>query len=160
MLYAPVATLYGRLLFGDDHVYSVWSVLHRLQRFHHQMVRIRGTVQSALETYCLRDFCGSRLRTRSYTWPSAIWLAGPALAESTIDFQPDMESIQRLSDVLHEKARDFSAEVVATIEGRLEAHALRTGIGGNGQVIGMGYGHLGGFPAQIIIKSVISIEGT
>jgi hypothetical protein len=158
MLYGSAAPLCGNSLFADDRVYSVCSLLHKLKRFHNQMVRIRGTVQSGLETFCLRDSCDFRLKTVANTWPSAIWLAGPAMAESAIDFQSDMKSIQRLHDLLHEKTRDFSAEVVATIEGKLEAHPLRTGIGGNGQAIGMGYGHLGGFPAQLIIKSASSMS--
>lgn len=158
MLYASAASLCGKPLFADDRVYSVCSVLRKLRKVHNQVVRVRGTVESGLETYCLRDSCSSRLRTGSYTWPSAIWLAGQALAESPIEFQPDTKSIQRLHDLLHERNHDFSAQVAATIEGKLEARPLRTGVGGNGQAIGMGYGHLGGFPAQLIIKSVIVDE--
>ena len=142
-------------LLSDDHVYSVCSVLKNLKKLDHRLVRIHGTVHSGLEDYSLRDSCDFRLKTGAFTWPPAIWLTGPAMAESPIDFQPDMKSIQRLSDLLKAKTRDFSAEVAATVEGRLEAHPLRTGVGGNGQVIGMGYGHLGGFPAQLVIKSVV-----
>jgi len=138
MLRAGATALCGGPLFGDDRVYSVCSVLHKLRKFHNQMVRIRGTVQSGLETFCLRDSCDFRLKTAAYNWPSAIWLAGPAMAESAIDFQPDMKSIQRLHDLLHEKTRDFSAEVVATIEGKLEAHPRRTGLAAMGRLLGWG----------------------
>lgn len=59
---------------------------------------IRGTVHSDLENYCLRDSCNFKLKTGAYVWPCAIWLVGPAMVESPLDFEPDMKSILQLQD--------------------------------------------------------------
>ena len=79
-------------LLSDDHVYSVCSVLKNLKKLDRRLVRIHGTVHSGLEDYSLRDSCDFYLKTGAFTWPPAIWLTGPAMAESPIDFQPDMKS--------------------------------------------------------------------
>jgi hypothetical protein len=49
-------------------------------------------------------------------------------------------------------------EVWVTVMGRLRAKEHRSPVGPCDRVVNSGYGHLGSFPAQLVIQSVAAIE--
>lgn len=124
-------------------------------------VGYRGRVVAVVGVYWygLRDVCSSRFITASHTWPSAIELAhsGSNIPNDiAVPFQTDEKSWDHLQSVVLQEARAARKEEIwVTAVGIVQAPASY--IDKAGQVVG-GYGHLGVFPAQLVIESISQIR--
>lgn len=107
--------------------------------------------------YGLRETCPEPFVTGGHVWPSALDMVHsdfpPGLGEAA-PFKTDTESWDRLELFVRQEAMNGRREEIwATAVGMIRAPKsyIRT----DGQIVG-GYGHLGGYAAQLVVKSVLN----
>jgi hypothetical protein len=108
--------------------------------------------------YGLRESCPKPLVTRNHTWPTAIDMVQsdiPGAPGEEAPFTTDTKSWDHLQlFVLQEARAGRREEIWVTVVGMLRAP--ESYVRKNGQAFG-GYGHLGGYPAQLVVKAVLDI---
>jgi hypothetical protein len=129
------------------------DLLKNLQFYRGKIVAVRG-----IYWYGLRQTCPEPFVTSGHTWPSALNLADSdfmAKYGDPVPFETDRESWDRLDELtIREGKAGRREEIWVTIVGKLqtpEAYTRR-----DGQVVG-GYGHLGVFPAELVVERVSEI---
>ncbi len=112
--------------------------------------------------YGLRQTCPQTCATGP--WPSFVDLIGAdsaRLDELPVTFTTNMQSWDALNKVHRAVERDAKqgkrVEIWVTVLGQLRANP-RSPIGPCDEVANRGYGHLGAFPAQLVVKSFSNIE--
>ncbi len=132
---------------------SVCELLENVTRYRSKMVSIRGVYW-----YGLRQSCPEPFVTDGHRWPSAVNLVdsgSPLLEPGVASFATDRQSWDQLDEVVLREARAGHREGIwVTVTGMIQAPAsyLRE----DGQVVG-GYGHLGVFPAELVVERVSDI---
>jgi len=130
---------------------TVCDVLKEPSRYRGRLVTVTGIFWAGLRQSCPEPFV-----TREHTWPSALNLAHsqlPASAEDAVSFKTDEKSWDDLLELVRRegKARRHE-EIWVTITGQIRAPAGY--IRKDGQIVG-GYGHLGVFPAELVVKRIL-----
>jgi hypothetical protein len=101
----------------------------------------------------VRQACPEPFVIRDRAWPSALNLVGSDLAvklRQPIPFKTDLQSWDTLNKlVIREAKANHREEIWVTISGKLNAIHIRA----DGQVTG-GYGHLGIFPAEMVLERI------
>jgi hypothetical protein len=132
---------------------TVCEVLKDPPRYRGKLVRVTGVYWNGL-----RESCREPLVTGNHTWPSALNLADtdfPASANETVSFRTDQKSWKDLEEiVLREAKAGQHEEICVTLVGVLRAP--QSYIRENGQIVG-GYGHLGVFPAELVVERVSGV---
>lgn len=144
---------------------SVCQVLSQTSLHRGKIVRVEGVMLGGYHGSALFDRTVAEcpiLKKRGTRWPAGISLVWPT--QRTLDdgprtFQPDNESIDRNLAGTRQQMRDREDLLLsATFVGELRA---RRGIriswtpDDGGWFGGDGYGHLGQYPAQLVIQTVI-----
>jgi len=157
---------------------SVCELFKDLRSYAGKMVSVRGLLYSGRETFALGGPCESRFTTRyspatpafpsvaqrqlEYVWPAAVDLADAAMVtrgEEPVDFQTDDEMVnQAYARNNSEQARLGGAEktrVWVTVVGKLRVRDHYDVVQiADGTWLGIGYGHLGMYPGQLVIKTM------
>jgi hypothetical protein len=122
----------------------------------------RGTtvIVTGIVWFGLRDNCPKALITGGHHWPSAINLADSDYARhgdrKGVTFETDRKSWDLLDGTLRAVAgKARRAEVWITVSGEFEAPVSY--IRKDGKVVG-GYGHLGVYPAELIVRRILDIS--
>ena len=123
-----------------------------------QVIAVRGI------DYCgLRQTCPETCATGP--WPSFVDLASTDMTvrgEPPFGFETPDTALAALDKAEREAEREARqgrrVEVWVTIVGRLRASEHRSPVGPCDRVVNSGYGHLGGYPAQLVIRSVNDIK--
>ena len=143
---------------------TVCSVLADAPRYNGEMVRIRARVVSTGEgTWLVGSGCDGAMTVSGYAWPSIIWLAYPdsRVLKHPVAFDFDWKSQARTTEK-YEKSRTHWAEesVEWTYSGMFETRSdWWNYVGPDGKLNKYsGFGHLGGAPAQLIIRSLDDVE--
>lgn len=122
----------------------------------------RGTTVTVtgIVWFGLRDNCPRSMITGGHHWPSAINLVDSDYARhenrAGLTFETDRKSWDLLDSALRAAAgKEQRVEVWITVSGEFEAPVsyLRK----NGKVVG-GYGHLGIYPAELIVRRILDIS--
>jgi hypothetical protein len=133
---------------------SVCELLQNPGSYTGKRIAVRG-----IYWHGLREACPTKFVTAGHTWPSAIDLTDSRQVANTKDavpFNTDQQSWDKLDElVLREAKAAHREEIWATVVGTLRAPASY--IRDNGEVTG-GYGHLGVFPAQLIVERVEEVS--
>jgi hypothetical protein len=139
---------------GNPQVIDVCEALSNFQSYRGRMVTIRGVYFNGLQGKCERAFI-----TGIRTWPSAIEIVVSSFVSGTADavpFETDLETwfaVEAL--VLREAKAGRREEIWASITGMYQAPSsyLRP----DGLLFG-GYGHLGMYPAQLVVQRVSDVQ--
>lgn len=126
--------------------FTVCELSKNYGAYRDQMITVRGVYY-----YGLREACPSRCGTGP--WPSFIYLSG----SENSDWAP-LEKIEKTVELEAKKGKRF--EIRVTVHGRLNTSATLSP-GGPCDRIGShysGYGHLGMFPAELVVSSFSDIE--
>lgn len=132
---------------------SVCELFLNLTSYRHKLVAVRG-----IYWYGLRGPCQESFVTANHRWPKALNLTATQDSNATglaLPFQTDHASWDELDRAIRRQAAaGRRAEIWVTVVGFVEApeRYVRT----DGQVVG-GFGHLGVFPAQLIVKHVADV---
>jgi hypothetical protein len=131
---------------------DVCTVLRTPNVYRGRMIAVRGIYWQGLREGCPEIRLGGR------SWPAALNLVeavgkqGPTSALFETD-RPSWDTLDRLA--IREAKAGRQEEIWATVLGELRAPA--TYIRDDGTTVG-GYGHLGAFPAELIVKQVLATE--
>jgi hypothetical protein len=131
---------------------SVCEVLQDLKTYRGQIIQIRGRWTGD----SLEGDCPTSLKTGDYEWPSAVVLTQPnssiVESEEPAKWKADMPAYRRALRELERRSQD---SVVATFVGRLDARDRLEVLTNNvPQPVPVGYGHLGTYPARLVIITV------
>jgi hypothetical protein len=134
---------------------SVCDLIRSLELYQDKMVTVRGVYYFGLR----EESCQSTFVSDGRSWPSALDLVDssfPADGDSAVSFATDDESWNKLDEIVIREARQRQylqiwVTVVAQVRG--PQRRLRTG---QSRSIG-GYGHLGMYPAQLVVKRIDNI---
>lgn len=131
----------------SSRVFSVCEVLWNIDKLEGKVIRVRGVYFGAIRDQCptaIREWGGA-------VWPAALNIADSDLAASLkrpVEFETDRNSWAALETFWMKEARKNAREEIwATFEGAVQSadpESRRLG----------GFGHLGAFPAQLVVKSV------
>ena len=133
---------------------TVCHVLQNLNSYSDQVIRIRGEWRAM----SLWGECPNQLQTDGYKWPNAIYLVCKEMLNKTDKPVDWAFGINDFNQLLLQTLR-FKLPVYATFEGRLDARAKLLQNPKNGPRGPAGYGHLGYYPAQIVVRRVVDITG-
>jgi hypothetical protein len=129
---------------------TVCELLKNVAVYRGKIVNVRGIYWNGLRQSCLEPFV-----TGSHAWPSALDMIGsrfPVPETEPAAFRTDQKSWDELDAfVLREAKAGHREEIWVSIIGLVRAP--KSYIREDGQVVG-GYGHLGGFPAQLVVQRV------
>ena len=138
----------------------VCEVLENLPRYRGKTITVRGMLYQSREITALGDTpCKHPMRTGDHQWPPALDLEYSSYTprgEAAVTFQTDLENVETTSAevrALREKAP--GRDVWVTVTGHLRARGkYNVSLGGDGKWHGQGYGHLGIYPAQLVIRKM------
>jgi hypothetical protein len=137
---------------------NVCDLLKHVDRYRDKEVHVRGELREGPEEFALYgDDCKSGLVTNGHAWPIAVWLTAPdGVPAGRVDFKLDEEAVEGLKTRLQsERAAGKHGKVLVTVIGKFEARKkLFGGPNPRGDWIGNGFGHLNGYPGQIVIRTV------
>lgn len=133
---------------------TVCQILQNLRLYDGNLIQVRGEWHGSY----IEDKCQMPLQTEDHKWPDEITVEGPFNLhgnDETVNwsFTPD-DYIASFSELLR-----FKGPVYATIVGRLDARAQLIHYP-NGSTNPGGYGHLGYYPARIVVKQIKDIVGS
>ena len=135
----PTATL--------SRVFSVCEVLRNADLYGGQVIRVRGIYFDALRGECPNAV----MESGGSVWPSALNIVDSSLAASLrmpVVFETDRRSWEAVQAFwMKEAQKRIREEIWVTFEGQLQ-----TADPGSKKL--GGFGHLGVFPAQIVVKRV------
>lgn len=142
---------------------TVCELLKNLASYRGKMVAVRG-----IYYYGLREpKCADELTTGGHRWPAAINLIGspsPApkpgaldfTGEEAVEFATDWTSWEKWGAVLLEQSRaGLRGEIWITVHGKVRARDRYVRPDGT---VSPGYGHLGAFPAEIVVKRILDVQ--
>jgi hypothetical protein len=134
---------------------TVCQVLKDLDAYSGKIIQVRGIWRGAF----LEEECPKALQTEGYTWINRILLfntGNSANREKPVDWVfGHMESWPAFKELLR-----YKGNVYATITGRLDARAKLSPSPNGGPPVPFGYGHLGVYPARIVMKAIENIVGS
>lgn len=131
---------------------TVCDLLGNLPAYNGRVVKVRGIYWNGI-----RQTCTKPLTTSGHTWPSAVNLveSSEPTNEARI-ITTDHESWDKLDTIALRTAQAHrKAEIWVTVMGRVRAPT--SFVRKDGRVVG-GYGHLGVFPAELVVAHVSEIE--
>jgi len=146
---------------------TVCQALSAPLKYDGQIVTIRGRSSGTDEGYWVSgDDCPGVITTDGFVWPSAISLAMPTLPLPlrlhSVDFTYDWDARHRL-DTKYKRLRRRvpRACLVFTYTGLFETRTdwpTHKMVYANGTFNYAGFGHLGGAPAQLLLRSEDDVE--
>ena len=134
---------------------TVCDVLKDLQEYRGKIVQIRGRWNGPI----LEGRACAPLKTGDYEWPSGVAIQFPSSRtlerEEPVAWALDQEAYNQIERE-RLQALEHTTEILATFIGRLDAReeGLQILRRPDGDVITNGYGHLGVYPAQLVIATV------
>jgi hypothetical protein len=145
---------------GSDRAYTVCEVMDRLEDFSCRPIRLKAKLESGTDTWLVDESCTKALHVGGITFGPTIVMRWPdsLLVGCRIDFSTDERAYKTVYKAINSReGRNGKIELVidGVVETRRPAHAL---VARNGAPIG--FGHLGGAPAQIIVERVIELKVT
>lgn len=133
---------------------TVCELLKNVLSYRDKLIAVRG-----IYWYGLRQSCSEQFVTGTHVWPTALnfWYSDDA-AKNRLDTSSEVNLKgwgELEATVKREAKAGHREEIWVTLIGMLRAPEsyIRT----DGQIVG-GYGHLGGFPAEVVVESVSDIE--
>jgi hypothetical protein len=128
-------------------VMSVWDLSKDFTAYRDKVVTIRGVYYYGLRQDCPQNCADG-------PWPSFVNLEGGAAANWNA-----LSKVQQTVEV-EAKKTGKRFEIWVTVMGRVQTRARRSPLGPcDRKSWGMyGYGHLGAFPAQIVVESIRDID--
>lgn len=142
---------------AQPRVMTVCELSNDFGAYRDKMIAVRG-----IYYYGLRQTC---LQTCSIgPWPSSLDLAGIGSREKSPAFVTDdanwnaLDNVQKTVEAEAKKGKRL--EIWVTAVGRLNTHARRTPLGPCDRIGSRlsGYGHLGAYPAQLVVKYFTDLE--
>jgi hypothetical protein len=139
-------------------VLSVCDLSRDFTAYRGKLVAVRGVFYYGLRQKCPQTCANG-------PWPSALDLIGPGYTppgETPVAFATDELSWAALSKVQRDVERDAIEgkrfEIWVTVLGQIRARDHRSPVGPCDVMASGGYGHLGSFPAQLVVKNFSNIE--
>lgn len=139
----------------NTHAISVCELLKNIQQYRNTIVDVTGIYWNGLRQSCPEPFV-----TGGHAWPSAVDLVEAGYVSmgggQTPSFETDRKSWDALQLLVLREARARRREEVwVRIRGEVRAPARYVRDGG--EIFG-GYGHLGGFPAELVVERVLDVN--
>lgn len=137
---------------------SVCDLSRDFAAYRGKMVAVRGVYYYGLRQNCPQTCANG-------PWPSFLDLIGNGYTppgEPAVEFTADEPSWAALDKVQQAVERDAKqgkrVEIWVTVLGQVRASPHRSPGGPCDRVVNGGYGHLGAFPAQLVVKRITNIE--
>ena len=131
---------------------TVCEVLEDLQKYRGKIIQVRGRWNGPI----LEGRACAPLKTGEYVWPSGVAIELPSRArEEPATWTLDQEAYNQAYRK-YLQAIEHTTEILVTFIGRLDAReeGLEIFRHPDGDVITNGYGHVGAYPAQLVIATV------
>jgi len=137
---------------------TVCEILKDLKSYNGKTVAVIGRLVSTEEGRWLgQDACSAQLKTGDFVWSNFVWLEYDALASSALEkgMALNLEvTSEKLNAIKRTTKIRGEYDSWAVVYGRLETHEpLETVLARDGKTVyGVGFGHLGGAPAQVVYR--------
>jgi hypothetical protein len=168
---ATVVSLLAVVSFGQavEHkppLLSVCELIEHRNEYNGELVAVRATLEGTSEGMWLtaaKD-CKYRLVTKGFTWPNAISLEYPNNNSDNpldhADFDVDWKAVYTLGAVVPQGFNRETDEVVKTYVGLFQTYGdLENRVSSeNSHAFKDGFGHLGGLPGRILVKTVRDVR--
>lgn len=128
-------------------VITVCELSRDFAAYRDQVVAVRGVYFSGLRQQCPQT-CATG------PWPSFVDLVGSDAAGDAI--WVELANAERTAE--QEAKRGRRVEVWVTVRGRLKASERRSPLGPCDRVVNSGFGHLGAFPAEIVVDAFNDVQ--
>jgi hypothetical protein len=160
-------TIISSRLIAEGKPLSVCELLGDLGRYRERVVRVRAVVAGGgRHGSYLRDIGPEAVCLGLQKWPPAIDLVSTrqeSQIEGPLGFTPDEEGIRAIWRSIQEVApsaehRKVEAIFIGKIESRKGIEIHKFDENGEPGWMGNGYGHLGQFPAQLVLQSMDDIS--
>src|ERR1039458_3989310 len=171
----------GQMSPASSEAVPLCNLFDDLKSYDGRMISVRGILFTGREIFALGQHCESKFVTKyslaplplrglaalqsEYVWPTALDLADSAFrepGEQAVGFHTNHEAVDRVfALVRRERARidNRKVEVLVTVVGRLRMKDhYDIAKFEDGTLHGGGYGHLGAYPAQVVIETMIDPE--
>jgi hypothetical protein len=135
-----------------DMTVEVCDIVKDPSKWNGKKVRVRGYVENGLRS----NFCSGSLVTEGFKWPAAVNLVA---VEGISSKKGAARTLGELYEML-EATDGYPSEsrVYATVVGQIRARDRYFRVKTHYGFLGNGFGHLGFFPAEIIVEEVVHIE--
>jgi hypothetical protein len=156
-------TLFGQVVARESPpLLSVCELLIHRNEFNGKMVSVRGAIEGTNEGAWLRSSqsCKYKLVTRGITWPNVISLEYPnnesPNPEDHANFDVDWNAINTVGVAIPNGFNRKTDQIVKTYVGLFQTYPDldRRLSSDKGDALKSGFGHLGGAPARILVKTV------
>jgi len=159
---------------------SVCELFEDITSYSGTRVKVRGILYSGRELFALGEkTCSKRFITRyrlgpelpvifeptdEYVWPTAINLITSSESPTDVGFRTDDEAVVRVTKILNETQtikRDENTKPAlwVTVVGVLSTKEhYDVGLNADRELTASGYGHLGAYPAQLVIETMMDPE--
>jgi hypothetical protein len=143
----------------EPEVLSVCDILRDPVQYNGKIIAVRGFLVSTDEGSWLHGECKEPLITNGYKWASMIWPESPTsgFALHKAPFEEDVLAQREMWATRDREITDRRDRLWVTYIGLLETRPtmnLEVFVRPNGQRQPVGFGHLGGAPAQLLVKTV------
>ncbi|HWR53452.1 MAG TPA: hypothetical protein VN428_20260 [Bryobacteraceae bacterium] len=128
-------------------VMTVCELSRDFTAYRNQVVPVRGVYFHGLRQECPQS-CASG------PWPSFVDLVGSDAAGDAI--WAELAKAERTAE--QEAKQGRRVEIRVTVRGKLNASERRSPIGPCDRVVNSGFGHLGVFPAQIVVEAFNDVQ--
>jgi hypothetical protein len=134
---------------------SVCDIFKDLQKFGSSQVVLTGEVYVGEEVFALGvTDCPNRFTTSGHRWPTAVNLEwGSSFPQDAVT-QSFRDAVRRRVAQPVEKHRVLEATILGRLAVRTSYRLTRTNYG----ISGNGYGHLGSYPAELLIERIIRVR--
>jgi hypothetical protein len=147
----------------DGTVIEICDILRDPVSFNGKEVAIRGVFRDTDEGAWLVGECPVPLSTGGYVWNSHIYLISPRskFVLRSVEYSEDSAAFEVLASRLKDRKDPIRDKAIVTVFGKietredLEAQVYRDR---DGRVRPAGFGHMGGAPAQLVLKTVRDIS--
>jgi hypothetical protein len=131
---------------------TVCDVFHYMPAYRGKLVTVTG-----IYWYGLRETCPGRFVTGEREWPTVLLIVDRRQSDpkfGRLPFQTDYASWDRMDEVIMRQAKaHFHGAIQVTITGQVQSDYTQFG-----QKLLSGYGHLGSFPAQLVVKRIVDVS--
>lgn len=162
---------------GQDHVpagdlearVDICTVFRDLESFRNKTVAVTGTLTTGWETggNLVDSTCKSKFVTDGFVWPVAfeIVTSSDPSVKGIVSFETDQsnlkEAYRKAKDLAGPSQRSVRMTVLGFVRLRDRYYRMRikNGLGPKDFIdAGNGFGHMGFFPGQLIVKQVTTVE--
>jgi hypothetical protein len=142
---------------------TVCEVFEHLQSYRDKLVQVSGRLYTSRHGWILsQQGCAKAIVVRGLRWPTTIDVIGPHLGEPPATFHADEAPMKQIDEVFcflnNYTQEELGIKITVSFVGELRTRKeYGPPVNPSGQPSGLGFGHMGASPAQLVIRDIARI---